>query len=58
MKLIVSIKMVVKETDCFGIFFCKFDPLRISQMPYFISLVDLPVHYTNYRDEEAMEDSE
>lgn len=58
MKLIVSIKMVVKETNCFGIFSCKFDPLCISQMSYFISLVDVPVHYTNYRDEEAMEGSE
>lgn len=38
MKLIGNINMVVKETDCFGIFSCKSDPLCISQMLYFICL--------------------
>lgn len=38
MKLIGNINIVVKETDCFGIFSYKFDPLCISQMSYFISL--------------------
>lgn len=38
MKLIGNINMVVKETDCFGIFSYKLDPLCISQMSYFISL--------------------
>jgi len=38
MKLIGNVNTVVKETDCFAVFSCKFDPLCISQMSYFISL--------------------
>lgn len=38
MKLIGNITTVLKWTECFGILSCKFDPLCISQMSYFISL--------------------